>query len=104
MDRRRFLLTSLAGVLATPLAAEAQPAGKVYRIGCLYAGGDPGRVAGDAGADAPSPKMQQSNWRFWRGGMFPLLLLPFLGLGGQSALAGYRVAAGRVCCRLHFGS
>jgi len=32
MDRRRFLLTSLAGVLAAPLAAEAQPAGKVYRI------------------------------------------------------------------------
>jgi putative tryptophan/tyrosine transport system substrate-binding protein len=35
MDRRRFLLTSLAGVLATPLAAEAQQAGKVYRIGYL---------------------------------------------------------------------
>jgi len=27
VDRRRFLLTSLAGALATPLAAEAQPAG-----------------------------------------------------------------------------
>jgi putative ABC transport system substrate-binding protein len=35
MDRRRFLLTSLAGVLATPLAAEAQRVGKVYRIGYL---------------------------------------------------------------------
>ena len=35
MDRRRFLLTSLAGALATPLAAEAQHAGKVYRIGVL---------------------------------------------------------------------
>jgi putative ABC transport system substrate-binding protein len=36
MDRRRFLLTSLAGALAAPLAAEAQPAsGKVYRIGFL---------------------------------------------------------------------
>ena len=30
MDRRRFLLTSLAGALAAPLAAEAQQAGKVY--------------------------------------------------------------------------
>ena len=29
MDRRRFLLTSLAGALAAPLAAEAQQAGKV---------------------------------------------------------------------------
>jgi hypothetical protein len=35
MDRRRFLLTSLAGALAAPLAAEAQQAGKVYRIGVL---------------------------------------------------------------------
>jgi hypothetical protein len=35
MDRRRFLLTSLAGVLAVPLAAEAQPTGRVYRIAYL---------------------------------------------------------------------
>jgi putative ABC transport system substrate-binding protein len=35
MDRRRFLLTSLAGVLTRPFAAEAQQAGKVYRIGSL---------------------------------------------------------------------
>ena len=35
MDRRRFLLSSLAGVLAAPLAAEAQRVGKVYRIGYL---------------------------------------------------------------------
>jgi putative ABC transport system substrate-binding protein len=34
MDRRRFLLTSLAGALAGPLAAGAQ-AGKIYRIGVL---------------------------------------------------------------------
>jgi putative ABC transport system substrate-binding protein len=36
VDRRRFLLTSLAGVLAAPLAGGAQ-AGKVYRIGMLAA-------------------------------------------------------------------
>ena len=35
MDRRRFLLTSLAGALAAPLGAEGQHAGKVYRIGYL---------------------------------------------------------------------
>jgi hypothetical protein len=40
MDRRRFLLTSLAGALATPLAAKAQPAGKVYRIGLFHVGLD----------------------------------------------------------------
>ena len=33
--RRRFLLTSLAGALAVPLAAEGQQLGKVYRIGIL---------------------------------------------------------------------
>jgi len=33
MDRRRFLLTSLTGVLGAPLAAEAQPATKLWRIG-----------------------------------------------------------------------
>jgi putative ABC transport system substrate-binding protein len=35
MDRRRFLVTGLAGALAAPLGAEAQPAGKVPRIGIL---------------------------------------------------------------------
>jgi putative tryptophan/tyrosine transport system substrate-binding protein len=35
MDRRRFLLTSLAGVLAAPLVAEAQRPGTLPRIGIL---------------------------------------------------------------------
>ena len=35
MDRRRFLLTSLVGALAAPLAAEAQPVDRIYRIGVL---------------------------------------------------------------------
>jgi len=39
MDRRRFLLTSLAGALAAPLAAEAQQAGKrLPRVGFLLSG------------------------------------------------------------------
>jgi putative ABC transport system substrate-binding protein len=37
MDRRRFLLTSLAGAFGAPLAAEAQQAAKVARIGYLAA-------------------------------------------------------------------
>jgi hypothetical protein len=38
MDRRGFLLTSLVGVLAAPVAAEAQQAAKVSRIGYLAGG------------------------------------------------------------------
>jgi putative tryptophan/tyrosine transport system substrate-binding protein len=41
MDRRRFLLTSLAGVLAAPLAGGAQQTGKVYQVGLLSNGGNP---------------------------------------------------------------
>jgi putative ABC transport system substrate-binding protein len=43
MDRRRFLLTTLAGGLAAPLAVEAQPAGKVWRIGVFAPGSASGR-------------------------------------------------------------
>jgi putative ABC transport system substrate-binding protein len=35
MDRRTFLMVLSGGLLAAPLAAEAQQAGKVYRIGLL---------------------------------------------------------------------
>jgi len=43
MDRRRFLLTSLAGALTAPLAAEGQRAGRSYRIGILVLRGWEGR-------------------------------------------------------------
>ena len=33
--RRRSFLAGLVGVVATPLAAGAQPAGRVYRVGLL---------------------------------------------------------------------
>ena len=35
MDRRAFIGTLTGGLLAAPLAAEAQPAGKVYRVGII---------------------------------------------------------------------
>ena len=35
MERRTFLTLATGGLLAAPLAVEAQPAGKVYRIGYL---------------------------------------------------------------------
>jgi hypothetical protein len=41
MDRRRFLLPSLAGAMGASLAAEAQQAGKVYQVGFVSLGGRP---------------------------------------------------------------
>src|SRR3989442_1922543 len=36
MNRRTFLCGLTLGTLSVPLVAEAQPAGKVWRIGCLW--------------------------------------------------------------------
>ena len=44
MNRRRFLMLTAGTVLAVPLAAEAQPAGRVWRIGVL----GPGPLTGDS--------------------------------------------------------
>jgi putative tryptophan/tyrosine transport system substrate-binding protein len=44
MDRRRFLVTSLAGLLAAPLAAEAQTAGQRHRVGFLNAAAPGGQA------------------------------------------------------------
>jgi len=41
MDRRTFLSTLANSLLATPLAAEAQSASRVYRVGLVSLGGDP---------------------------------------------------------------
>ena len=38
MDRRAFIGTVAGGLLAAPLAAEAQQAGKVFRVGVLWVG------------------------------------------------------------------
>ncbi len=42
MDRRAFIGTLAGGLLAAPLAAEAQQAGKMYRIGFLVGARNPG--------------------------------------------------------------
>jgi hypothetical protein len=45
MDRRAFIGSLTGGLLAAPLAAEAQPAGKVARIGLLdHSAPDPSRL------------------------------------------------------------
>jgi hypothetical protein len=38
VDRRTFLASTGVALLAAPLATEAQPAGKVFRVGSLGAG------------------------------------------------------------------
>jgi putative ABC transport system substrate-binding protein len=49
MNRRTFLCGLTLGTLAAPLAAEGQPAGKVYRIGVLNAGRpEAGAMEGEA--------------------------------------------------------
>jgi len=52
MERRTFLTMAAGGLLAAPLAAEAQPEGKVWRIGMLWFGSSieelPVRVRFDA--------------------------------------------------------
>ena len=49
MNRRRFLLTSLAAAVAAPLGAEAQQIGKVHRIGLLGNAPEPAAKAYDTG-------------------------------------------------------
>jgi ABC-type uncharacterized transport system substrate-binding protein len=55
VDRRRFLLTSLAGAFAVPLAAGARQAGKVYSVGIL----------GDKATDAN----ETVRWQTFRAGL-----------------------------------
>jgi putative ABC transport system substrate-binding protein len=58
VDRRRFLLTSMACALAGPLSAEAQHSGKTYRIGILSE-----LTSTPAAADGPRPLFAEDDWR-----------------------------------------
>ncbi|PYN19967.1 MAG: hypothetical protein DMD99_23950 [Candidatus Rokuibacteriota bacterium] len=55
VDRRTLLGGFLLSMLATPLAVEAQPAGKVARIGYI--------------SNAPSTPLTESFWRAFVGGL-----------------------------------
>jgi len=52
MDRRTFIGTLAGGLLAAPLAAEAQPAGKVYRVALVFSSSP---VSEMAGTNPPHP-------------------------------------------------
>jgi putative ABC transport system substrate-binding protein len=75
MDRRRFLLTSLAGALAAPRAAGAQQAGKVWRIGVL---------------ETTSPSLNTTNLDAFRKGLRELGYVE-----GRNFVIEYRSADGR---------
>jgi len=46
MDRRTFIGSLAGGLLAVPLAAEAQQAGKVYRVGLIFPAPPVSQMAG----------------------------------------------------------
>ena len=46
MERRRFIEVIAGGLLTAPLAAGAQPAGKVYRVGLISAAAPLSEMAG----------------------------------------------------------
>jgi putative ABC transport system substrate-binding protein len=75
VDRRRFLLTSLAGALAAPRAAEAQQTGKVYRIAFL---------------GSTSPSGYASQMEAFRGGLRALGYVE-----GQNLVIEFRWAQGK---------
>jgi putative tryptophan/tyrosine transport system substrate-binding protein len=82
MDRRRFLLTSLVCALAAPLAAEAQQAGKVWRIGVLF-GGTPT-------VDMAGPKPRSAILRSFLEGLYELGYIE-----GQNVVIERRSAEGK---------
>jgi putative ABC transport system substrate-binding protein len=77
MDRRAFL-AGAAGLLAAPLAAEAQPAGKVYRLGIL----SPGAVPEPSAATSPN--------------LVPIALRELGYIDGQNLVVERRFAEGRI--------
>ena len=75
MDRRTFLTGMTGGLLAAPLAAEAQPAGKVYRIGYLAGGSS---TSGRHVIEALREGLRELGW-----------------VEGQNIVIDYRFAEGR---------
>jgi putative tryptophan/tyrosine transport system substrate-binding protein len=57
-----FIVTLLLSLLAVPLAAAAQPAGKVYRIGFLFAGSPPLPSAPTPNLDAFRQQLHALGW------------------------------------------
>jgi len=78
MDRRRFLSTTVAGILAAPLDAGAQQAGKIYRIGILEQGGPYRSPFGGPSHEAFREQLRELGY-----------------IEGQSVVFEYRFAEGR---------
>jgi putative ABC transport system substrate-binding protein len=76
MDRRTFIGSVVGGILAAPLAAEAQQTGRVYRIGYLSA---PTRASVENGLQAFLRALRELGW-----------------VEGQNLIIEYRWAEGKV--------
>jgi hypothetical protein len=61
MDRRAFIGSMAIGLLAAPLVAQAQPAGRIARMGSLYFGIPPLSPA-DIARSPFWPVMNQRGW------------------------------------------
>ena len=62
MMDRRISLTTVAGLLAAPLAAEAQQAGKVYRVGVIASTTSVAELARHSGVGAFVQRLRELGW------------------------------------------
>jgi len=69
MNRRAFLTGLTGGLLTAPLAAEAQQAGKVWRIGFLMPGPSPTNLVGKRPVPPRAPRPWLCRWSRLRHGV-----------------------------------
>jgi putative ABC transport system substrate-binding protein len=63
MDRRAFLAGTAAVLLAAPRASEAQPAGKVYRVGVIASTTSVAELAQHSGVGAFVQRLRELGWQ-----------------------------------------
>jgi putative tryptophan/tyrosine transport system substrate-binding protein len=121
MERRAFIVAMSGGLLAAPLAAEAQQSGKVYRIGLLdFSEADAARQAWWNGFRQQMRELGyvegqnitfEPRWAQGEDGRIPKLVAELVGLkvdlivtGGQSAAIGAKKATSTIPIVMASGS
>ncbi len=95
MRRREFLGTLTGGLLAAPLAAEAQQAGKIYRVGFLAQGSPPpklrlgvfSKAMDDLGYIEGRNLILERRWSEGQNSRFPSLAAELVGLKPEVIVA-----------------